>query len=213
MCCAVVNAILILTLFFCLKSNSTSISPIEFKSTTEFESTTELDDELKCDMAQELSATVIEVRSVFSGTIVNNDSFLANLTFIDRLRQLFIKMETQLWIEIAHHIYEKNIETVMADLLVMLQYSYSFFLLGNFHEYSVDLNLFDPYDEILFDCITTINATVHRANLTYLNATDMIKNYVEILSIVQDNFLMNKPLNEINKYITFDMTYLMNVSQ
>lgn len=97
-------------------------------------------------------------------------------------------MEYLLWSEIDYHL-NRNDDN---DLFEMIRISNAIFLNGNFGENSIDFNLFDGYDEILFDNIAAINRSVHVAKETYLNKQELLKNELNTILIVQDQFDLKK---------------------
>lgn len=178
-------------------------------------SANEISNATTIDYKIELTATVLELHSVFNGNAISDLSLIGG-PFINWLNQQYLKMETQLWMKINYHLYENIVDIDMNIIRIylfgMIRISYFIFLNGNFRENAIDLNLFDSYDEIVFDFISIINDSVRIANLTYLNDIQTFDDELRILLIVQDNFLLKKHLDDLHAFITNDMNYFMNVS-
>lgn len=71
-----------------------------------------------------------------------------------------------------------------------------------FRKNAIELNLFYVYDEIVFECNSTINRSEGAAKQTHLNNQEMLKNELSTILIAQDQFDLRKSLDNIYKYIT-----------
>lgn len=161
-------------------------------------------------MESNLANTIYELELVFNGNAINNTS---QLTFVNWLKQQYIQMESQLWNEIDFHLRENDDDDHDGvDLIEMIRISHSIFLSGNFRENSIDLNLFDAYDEILYDCIATINDSVRSAQKSYLNSHGSIENELKTMLVVQDHLELRKQLDDIYEFIASNVNYLNRVS-
>lgn len=135
------------------------------------------------------------------------------VTFINQLRQQYIKLEQHVWTLIGLQL---NANNCRIDLFELVRVSNSWLLNGNFRENAIDLNLFDAHDEILFDCIRTVNRSVQRAQQTYLNDRKLLsdpENELDIMYIVQDHLDLRHTLDDIYKYISSNENYFRSVSR
>lgn len=163
------------------------------------------------DAEKDLSDTLHELELGFAGQNRHNtfDGPPIGITFISWLKWQYIKMEQFIWSEIDYHSKDNG---SAVDLLEMIRICHAIFLNGNFRENSIDLNLFDAYDEIVFDSISSVNRSVRIAQDTYLNNHEMLKNELNTILIVQDQFELKKLLDNIYEYITSTDRFLRSVS-
>lgn len=189
---------------------STAFDPNTYSSTEFCCNSTEL-----FDMEQDLSKSLHELELAFA-IHFEEDAFDASetgLTFINWLKRQYLKLEQQLWTEIEYHSKENiaNSDT-QNGLLDMIRISHLVFFNGNFRENAIELNLFDSYDEILFDCISTINRSVAISKETYLNHEELLQNELDTIVIVQDQFGLKKTLDDLYEFISSNYEYLKSVS-
>lgn len=133
-------------------------------------------------------------------------------TYINWLQWQYIKMADLLWREIEYYLILNDHTIEKSDLLELIRISHAVLLNGNFRENSIDLNLFDPYDEILFDCILKVNSLIDIAKQTFLIDENLMENELSILSVVQDHFELKKILDDIHGLFTTNVKYFEEVS-
>lgn len=193
--------------------NSTTIASIEnMYSTTEYIKISSNSEEI-VDAANDLYDILYDLELILDGKSINDTDVSPNgLTFINQLKQQYINIEQLLWSIIDNHLNEE-IEEI--DLLELVRMSHAIFFSGNFRENVIDLNLFNAYDEILYESILTINQSLRTAQKTYLNdleILDDLKNELKIMLIVQDQLILKKTLDNIYEYISSNGDYMRSVS-
>lgn len=168
------------------------------------------------DAHDELYATVYELQLFLSEQNYKQNISMSSRnnasTYINWLQCQYIKMADLLWSEIEYHLNDGTIDSEKFDLLEMIRVSHGIFLTGNFHENAIDLNLLNPYDQILFDCIFKINSTVDIAKQTYLTNEHLLQNELKVLLLVQDHFELKKILDDIYELFTTNVKYFEEVS-
>lgn len=202
--------LIVFSIYFDYNINSTTIRPIHTSSGHIDRCYTNSAETI--DAEKDLSDTLHELELVFAGQSEHSmsDESPIGITFINWLERQYIKMERLLWSEIDYHSKDNNSDV---DLLEMIRICHAIFLNGNFRENSIDLNLFDAYDEILFDSIVSVNRSVRIARDTYLNNQETLKNELNTILIVQDQFELKKWLDNIYEYITSTDRFLRSVSR
>lgn len=159
-----------------------------------------------------LHGTVHELQLFLSEKNIAIDSQNNAGTYINWLQSQYIKMADRLWMEIEYYLILNDHTIEKSDLLELIRDSYAILLNGHFRENSIDLNLFDPYDEILFDCILKVNSLINVAKQTFLIDENLMENELSILSVVQDHFELKKILDDIYGLFTTNVKYFEEVS-
>lgn len=166
------------------------------------------------DATNDLYDILYDLELVFNDEAINDtlNVSMIGYTFINQLKQQYINIEQLLWSIIDKHL---NAEIEEIDLLELIRMSHAIFFNGYFHENSIDLNLFDPYDEILYESILAINQSLCTAQKSYLNDPEKMadpKNELSIMLIVQDQLILKKTLDNIYEYILLNEDYMRSVS-
>lgn len=197
---------LALFLCCCTRVNATTLLPLK--------SLTKSSNDQQDVMESNLADIVYEFELVFNEQPINETINLSmnDMTYIGWLRHQYIKLESQLWSEIDFHLNGNYVQNDEIDLIKMIRISHSIFLSGNFRENAINLNLFDSHDEILFDCIATINNSVQMAKKTYLKDLNAIETELKIMLVVQDHFELKRQLNDIYEFIASNEYYFKSVS-
>lgn len=204
-----VQIVVISTCVYC-GVNSTTTTYIENAYTsTEYIDLNQSSEEI--DTANKLYDNLYDLELVFDNEAINQTLNVSpfGFTLINQLKQQYINIEQLLWYVIDNRL---NAEIEEINLLQMVHMSHAIFFNGNFRENGIDLNLFNPYDEILYESIMAINQSLCTAHKTYLNDPDTLDDELNIMLIVQDQLLLRKTLDNIYEYISSNGDYMRSVS-
>lgn len=134
-------------------------------------------------------------------------------TFIDQKRIDYLKLERDLWNDIKFHVCENTTKNDDYSMLDQLRNHHLQFLSQNFHDFGVELNLFEPEDEIIFDAINKINYSVDHARLKYLKDFNDLQDELKIILIAQDHLDLTPQMNYLFEFIASYGEYFQYVSQ
>lgn len=133
-------------------------------------------------------------------------------TFIDQLRIDYLKLERDLWNDIKFHLYENTTRNDDNSMIDQIRNHHLQFLSQNFHDYAIELNLFEREDEIIFDAINKINYSVDIARLKYLKDFTDLQDELKMILIAQDHLDLTPEMNYLFEFIATYGEYFQYVS-